>query len=111
YRVGLDDFGAGAASINYLHAFNIDFVKFDGALVKKIGASKRDDALLGGLTKLCRELGVPTIAECIESDEMAKAAKGLGFDLGQGKFLGAPTLSIEMSVVPGKRQGVKESWG
>jgi EAL domain-containing protein (putative c-di-GMP-specific phosphodiesterase class I) len=111
YRVGLDDFGAGAASLNYLHAFNIDFVKFDGALVKKIGSSKRDDALLGGLTKLCKELGVTTIAECIESEAMAKAAQALGFDKGQGKHLGAPSLEIRAAVAPGKRQGVKESWG
>ena len=111
YRVGLDDFGAGAASINYLHAFNIDFVKFDGGLVKKIGTSKREDALLGGLTKLCAELGVTTIAECIESEAMAKAAAALGFDKGQGRYLGAPSLDIEVDIVPGKRQGYRESWG
>jgi EAL domain-containing protein (putative c-di-GMP-specific phosphodiesterase class I) len=111
YRVGLDDFGAGAASINYLHAFTVDFVKFDGGLVKKIGASKREDALLAGLAKLCGELGVATIAECIETDAMAGAARALGFDKGQGRFLGAPTLEIHTDVAPGKRQGVKESWG
>jgi EAL domain-containing protein (putative c-di-GMP-specific phosphodiesterase class I) len=111
FRVGLDDFGAGAASLNYLHAFEIDFVKFDGELVKKIGASKREDALLAGLTKLCGELGVTTIAECIENEAMAKAAKALGFDRGQGKHLGAPSLEIHASATLGKRQGVKESWG
>jgi EAL domain-containing protein (putative c-di-GMP-specific phosphodiesterase class I) len=111
YRVGLDDFGAGAASLNYLHAFQIDFVKFDGALVKKIGTSQRDDALLGGLTKLCGELGVATIAECIETEAMAKAAKALGFDKGQGKHLGAPALDIPSEVGRGRRQGVRESWG
>ena len=108
---GLDDFGAGAASINYLHAFHVDFVKFDGSLVRKIGASKRDDALLAGMTKLCRELGVTTIAECIESEAMAKAAKALGFDKGQGRHLGAPALEIHTDVALAKRRGVQESWG
>jgi len=112
YRVGLDDFGAGAASINYLHAFQVDFVKFDGAMIQKIGSSKRDDALLAGLAKLCGEMGVITIAEWIESEAMAKAAHAMGFHQGQGKWLGAPLLQIPATPAPvGKRQGMKESWG
>ncbi len=112
YRVGLDDFGAGAASINYLHAFQVDFVKFDGALIKKIGSSKRDDRLLAGLAKLCGEMSVATIAEWIESEAMAKTALAMGFQQGQGKWLGAPLKELPQTPAPvGKRQGVKESWG
>jgi EAL domain-containing protein (putative c-di-GMP-specific phosphodiesterase class I) len=111
YRVGLDDFGAGAASVNYLHAFQVDFVKFDGAMIKKIGSSKRDDALLAGLAKLCGEMGVTTIAEWIETEAMAKAARAMGFHHGQGKWLGAPLLEIPVATAIGKRQGLKESWG
>ncbi len=112
YRVGLDDFGAGAASINYLHAFPVDFVKFDGAMIAKIGQSKRDDALLAGMAKLCGELGVITIAEWIENEAMAKQALALGFDDGQGKFLGAPLTEIPRAQTPvGKRKGVTTSWG
>lgn len=112
FRVGLDDFGAGAASVNYLHAMPVDFVKFDGGLVKKIGASTRDDALLSGLAKLCREMGVHTIAECIESEQAAKAALALGFEAGQGRYIGAPLLEIpDARVAPKRRRGVTESWG
>ena len=112
YRVGLDDFGAGAASINYLHAFQVDFVKFDGAMIKKIGSSKRDDALLAGLAKLCAEMGILTIAEWIETEAMAKAAGDLGFQHGQGKWLGAPLAELPAAAVAvGKRKGVSESWG
>jgi EAL domain-containing protein (putative c-di-GMP-specific phosphodiesterase class I) len=111
FRVGLDDFGAGAASINYLHAFTVDFVKFDGAMIKKIGSSKRDDALLAGMAKLCGEMGVTTIAEWIENEAMAKACRAMGFHHGQGKYLGAPTLEIPVEPGTRKRQGVRESWG
>ena len=86
YRVGLDDFGAGAASVNYLHAFPVDFVKFDGAMIKKIGSSPRDDALLAGLAKLCADMKVTTIAEWIEDEALAKAARALGFRHGQGHY-------------------------
>jgi EAL domain-containing protein (putative c-di-GMP-specific phosphodiesterase class I) len=112
YRVGLDDFGAGSASINYLHAFQVDFVKFDGAMIKKIGSSKRDDALLAGLAKLCGEMGVVTIAEWIESEAMARCAREMGFVQGQGKWLGAPLKEFPAQpVAVGKRKGVQESWG
>ena len=112
YRVGLDDFGAGAASVNYLHAFQVDFVKFDGAIVKKIGNSPREDALLSGLAKLCEDLKVITIAEWIESETMAKAARALGFHHGQGKWLGAPIMEIPNEAISlGKRKGIVESWG
>src|ERR1017187_7183913 len=46
YRVGIDDFGSGSASLTYLHAFAVDFVKIDGALVQRLGKSPREDALL-----------------------------------------------------------------
>ena len=112
FRVGLDDFGAGAASVNYLHAFQVDFVKFDGAMIRKIGASKRDDALLAGLAKLCGEMGTITIAEWIETKAMAEAARSMGFQHGQGKWLGAPLKEIPAAAsASAKRQGIRESWG
>lgn len=112
YRVGLDDFGAGAASVSYLQAFQVDFVKFDGALIQKIGTSKRDDALLTGLAKLCGEVGTTTIAEWIENQAMAEAARAMGFRHGQGKWLGAPVKEIQTTPkTNAKRQGIKESWG
>ena len=112
YRVGLDDFGAGAASMNYLHAFPVDFVKFDGTMIQKIGSSPRDDALLAGLAKLCGEMGITTIAEWVETEAMANSLRAMGFHQGQGKWLGAPLLEIPAAPTPvGKRQGIKESWG
>jgi len=112
YRVGLDDFGAGAASINYLHAFQVDFVKFDGAMIMKIGRSERDDALLGGMAKLCGEMGVTTIAEWIENEAMAKAVRTMGFHCGQGKWLGAPMLEIPAAAFDlGNSLGIQASWG
>ena len=113
YRVGLDDFGAGAASLNYLHAFGVDFVKFDGSLIRKLGQSKRDDVLLAGLVKLCGELGVHTVAEQIETAEQAAAAKAMGFDLGQGHRFGKALAELPPPVTKyvARRKGVQESWG
>jgi len=114
FRVGLDDFGAGAASLQYLHGLTVDFVKFDGSLVKKIGRSKRDETLLIGVINLCRELGVHTVAEFLETPDQVARAKEMGFDLGQGHYFGAAGQSLSMAsptVRKLKRKGVQEVWG
>lgn len=116
FKVGLDDFGAGAASLQYLQGFSIDFVKLDGALVTTLGTSSRDDTLLRGIVKLCSELGVETIAECIESEALLARAREAGFDFGQGHIFGAaaPALPAKAQAPVAsrlKRQGVRESWG
>lgn len=117
FQVGLDDFGAGAASLQYLHGFSVDFVKVDGALVRKLGTSERDDILLRAIVKLCGELGIRTIAECIEDENLLNRAREIGFGLGQGHQLGQPTAlptaprPLKSAAGMAKRQGVRETWG
>lgn len=90
HRFALDDFGAGASSYPYLHALTVDFVKIDGAYVRRVLESSRDAAILRSMVSLCRELGVKTIAEMIETEEQAKALHALGVDHGQGYLFGKP---------------------
>lgn len=113
FEVGLDDFGAGAASFRYLHAFEVDFVKFDCALIRDLGKSKREDRLISGLVKLCRELGVTTVAEGVEDASRLEQVRALGFDRGQGWHLGKPaakpaTIPMQQNI---RRKGEKISWG
>lgn len=120
FRVGLDDFGAGAASLQYLHGFAVDFVKMDGTLVKKLDTSAREDTLLRGIVKLCTELGLITIAECIEDEALLERARDAGFELGQGLHCGKPAQNLPPpqsqpsaagATSSAKRKGVRESWG
>ena len=115
FKVGLDDFGAGAASLQYLHGLHIDFVKVDGTLVKRLGKNSRDETLLRGIVKLCSDLGLATIAECIESEAILAHAREAGFGFGQGHHLGkvvaAPPRAVQSATsLRARRQGVKDSW-
>ncbi|MCP5432584.1 MAG: EAL domain-containing protein [Alphaproteobacteria bacterium] len=118
-RVCLDDFGAGAASFPYLQALSVDFVKIDGAYVKRLGQSRRDDAMLRGMVRLCVDLEVGIIAEMIETEEQATALRELGIGLGQGYFFGRPEATPaapepyrrpQRAAVSGRRRGVRETW-
>ncbi len=87
-RICLDDFGSGAAAFHYLRAFSFDYVKIDGMYIKS--THKRDHAILKGMAALCKELGVKSVAEMIETRNQAERLKRLGVDLGQGYLFGRP---------------------
>ncbi len=95
HPVCLDDFGAGAASFPYLQALEVDAVKIDGGYVGRAMTSARDAALLKGMTRLCSDLNVPTIAECVETEDQAALLADFGVDMGQGYLFGRPTPLAE----------------
>lgn len=97
YRVGIDDFGAGAATLQYLHGLTVDFVKVDGGLIDKLGNSAREDALVRSVLASCSELGVETIAEWIDSPEKLKRCKAFGFQFGQGRHFGEALKALPRS--------------
>lgn len=111
----LDDFGAGAASFPYLQALPVDFVKIDGSYIKRLGQSRRDDAILRGMVGLSRDIGVKTIAEMVETVEQANQIMAFGIDFGQGYLFGRPENTPSYTpagpIGVGKRKGARETWG
>lgn len=86
----LDDFGAGYASLGYLREFQFDQIKLDGALLTAAIDSVDGERLLGAVIGLCRAIGVPTVAEHIESQQHLALLLKLGCTLGQGYWLHPP---------------------
>jgi EAL domain-containing protein (putative c-di-GMP-specific phosphodiesterase class I) len=114
YRVCVDDFGSGAASLAYISRLTVDIVKLDGGLLREIVSGGRDEVLLRHLAALCRDLKVQTIAEMIETEAAAGIVKGLGVDLGQGYLFGAGRETITVREPPkpvARRKGVVQGWG
>ncbi|MDD3353454.1 GGDEF domain-containing phosphodiesterase [Zoogloea sp.] len=90
FLFALDDFGSGYNSFHYLRELSFDYVKIDGAFVKNIVRSSIDRTLVRNLTRLCQELGILTIAEFVESEDILKTLQGMGVDYAQGFHLGLP---------------------
>ena len=91
FKVSLDDFGAGSASFQYLQALTVDFVKIDGAYVKRLGRSQKDDAMIRGLVRLCEDLNIGTIAEMVETRDQADQLRAIGVQFAQGYYFGKPS--------------------
>jgi EAL domain-containing protein (putative c-di-GMP-specific phosphodiesterase class I) len=113
YRVGIDDFGAGAASLQYLHGLTVDFVKVDGGVIQRLGKSPREDALLKSVLATCAELNIETVAEWIDSAEKLQRCKDIGFRYGQGRHFGNSLSELPRQATTlksAKREGTKVSW-
>ena len=91
FSMCLDDFGAGAASFQYLRALEVDFVKIDGTYTRRLLDSDRDSLMLRNLCELCGDLKIQTIAEMVELEEQVAALRSLGVHMGQGYLFGIPT--------------------
>jgi diguanylate cyclase (GGDEF)-like protein len=98
-RILLDDFGAGHASISYLREMQFDGIKLDGTLVSSVLDSLRGRRLLKGVLDLCASLGLPCVAEHIESADQLALLRELGCRDGQGFFLSPPLEATEAAAL------------
>ena len=94
FSFALDDFGSGYNSFHYLRELHFDYVKIDGAFVRNILSSKIDYALVRNLSHLCQDIGILTVAEFVESEEILHALRDMGIDYVQGFHLALPRSSM-----------------
>jgi diguanylate cyclase (GGDEF)-like protein len=93
-RIVLDDFGAGHASISYLREMQFDGIKLDGTLIGSLADSVRSRRLLKGVLDLCASMGLPCVAEHIETREQLQLLRQYGCRDGQGYLLSPPVEAI-----------------
>ena len=97
FRIAVDDLGAGYAGLTSFAMLNPDIVKFDMSMIRDIHLSRTKQRVIGSMTTLCRELGIQTVAEGIESPEECETVCQLGCDLLQGFYFARPEAQF---VVP-----------
>ena len=89
--IALDDFGAGASSFGYLKNLEVDYIKIDGQFVKEITSNKVDLEMVRSMNNVGEVLGIKTIAEFVENQEIMEALGSINVDYAQGYHIGKPT--------------------
>jgi EAL domain-containing protein (putative c-di-GMP-specific phosphodiesterase class I) len=89
-RIALDDFGKGYSSLATLDQLPIGYLKIDKEFVRGIGRRSKDEYLIRAIAGFSRGVGIPIVAEGIETEEQLRWLRNEGIRLGQGYLLAAP---------------------
>ena len=90
FEVALDDFGRGLSSLGYLKTLPVTSLKIDSSLVRDIAGDNRSQAMLSAIVQLARAIGLQTVAEGVETDEIRRITARLGVEFAQGFGIGRP---------------------
>jgi EAL domain-containing protein (putative c-di-GMP-specific phosphodiesterase class I) len=90
FRIALDDLGGGYAGLTSFAALVPDFVKIDGELMRGIDQHALRRRLVTSIAHVCNELGIPVVAEGIETSNEKQEALRAGCALLQGFLIGRP---------------------
>ncbi len=86
----LDDFGSGLSSFTYLKNLKVDFLKIDGAFVRDIAINAVDRSMVEAVHRIGHQMGLKTVAEYVESDEILAELRLIGVDYVQGSRVHSP---------------------
>ncbi|SIT35728.1 Diguanylate cyclase/phosphodiesterase [Paraburkholderia ribeironis] len=94
--LALDDFGTGFSTMSTLVRFSFDKLKIDSSFVKEAVHGRESAAVVRGIVALAREIGMPTTAEGIETQEQLDFVRLCGCTHAQGFLLGRPVRNDEI---------------
>ncbi|WP_271221894.1 putative bifunctional diguanylate cyclase/phosphodiesterase [Streptosporangium carneum] len=96
--LALDDFGTGYSSLVRLQRLPVAEVKIDASFVRRIGESKDDERIVRSIVDLVRSLGLRSVAEGVESADVAARLVDMGCELAQGWLFAEPMSAADATV-------------
>jgi diguanylate cyclase len=103
-RVALDDFGSGYSSIEVLRSFPFDRLRLDASFVAAVEEDEQAVAILKSVADLGRTLGIPVLAEGVETAAQLEIVRAAGCSDVQGYLLGRPQFTLDAPALAALRQ-------
>ncbi|HNH36440.1 MAG TPA: EAL domain-containing protein [Rhodocyclaceae bacterium] len=96
FRVSMDDFGSGYASLTYLRVLPLDELKIDQGFVRNLMNDAGDERIVRTSIDLGHTFGLQVVAEGVETAELADRLREMGCDILQGYFAARPMPRAEL---------------
>jgi diguanylate cyclase len=89
-HLAIDDFGTGYSSMSYLQRLPIEKLKIDKAFVRNMTRSPADASITQAIVAMGSSLKLLTLAEGVETEEVAARLREIGCWAAQGYYFGRP---------------------
>lgn len=93
-KIAIDDFGTGYSNFGYLIKLKADYLKIDGSLIKNLSRDKNALLVVSTIVEFSKKLGMKTVAEFVENEEIFNIVKELGIDYSQGYYFSEAKAEI-----------------
>jgi EAL domain-containing protein (putative c-di-GMP-specific phosphodiesterase class I) len=88
--ISLDDFGTGYSSLQHLRKMPIAEIKIDRSFVAGMDDNRDDAAIVRSTVEMARLLGIRTVAEGVETEDIWRLLADTGCNLAQGWLTAHP---------------------
>jgi diguanylate cyclase (GGDEF)-like protein/PAS domain S-box-containing protein len=93
----LDDFGSGLSSFMYLKNLPVDFLKIDGQFIQNVTKDPVDRSMVEAIAQIGRVMGIRTVAERVDSEEVFRSLADIGIQYAQGYLIAPPEPAEALS--------------
>jgi diguanylate cyclase (GGDEF)-like protein/PAS domain S-box-containing protein len=88
--IAIDDFGTSYSSLAHLKRLPVDKLKIDRSFVAELPGGRGEHAVVAAIVALARALGIPVIAEGVETEAQKTFLKACDCGFIQGRLVGEP---------------------
>ena len=103
FKIEMDDFGSGYSSLNMLTSLPIDALKLDKLFIDNIERGSKEMRIVEIVLDIAGFLGVPVIAEGVETEAQLNLLKFARCDIIQGYYFSKPLSASEFSALIEKK--------
>lgn len=95
-QISIDDFGSGYSNYYRILELDIDTIKIDGSIIKKLPFDQNARYLVETIMNFASKQGYKVVAEFVSSPEILEQVKSFNIKYAQGFLLGKPQAADEL---------------